>query len=67
MLESDNNKQSYIKTEQENHKLFTDIATMRKDFDNIERKLQNECADKELIIRNKEINLDSQIGNLKTV
>jgi len=40
---------------------------MRKDFDNIERKLTNECADKDLIIRNKEINLESQIENLKTV
>jgi len=67
LLESDNHKQLYVKIEQENHKLYSDIANMRKDFDNIERKLTNQCADKDLIIRNKEINLESQIENLKTV
>lgn len=40
---------------------------MRKDFDNIERKLKNECSDKELVIRNKEITLESQINNLTTI
>ena len=40
---------------------------MRKDFDNIERKIKNDCSDKELIIKNKEITLESQMNNLTTI
>lgn len=67
MIENDSNKKALFKVEQENQKLFRDIANMRKDFDNIERKLKNECSDKELVIRNKEITLESQINNLTTI
>jgi hypothetical protein len=67
LIENDSNKKALFKVEQENQKLFRDIANMRKDFDNIERKLKNECSDKELVIRNKEITLESQINNLTTI